>query len=239
MNEEKANTGWEEMIHLFPEKKQIDYVKLVTRLEKPKGKVDVVLDTDTYNEIDDQFALAYLIKSEDRLNLQAVYAAPFYNHHSSGPGDGMEKSYHEIMKVLDLMGRQEYKEVTYRGSTAYLPGEEEAVDSPAARDLVRRAMEREEDNPLYVVAIGAITNIASAILMEPKIIDRIVVVWLGGNALDWHDNHEFNLYQDVAAARIIFGSGVPLVQLPCMGVVSSFATTGPELTHWLKGKNAL
>lgn len=239
MGEEKKKTDWAEMIHLFPEKKQIDQSRLGSRLEKPKGKVDVILDTDTYNEIDDQFALAYLIKSDDKLNLEAIYASPFYNHHSSGPGDGMEKSYQEIMKVLDLMERPEFKEVTYRGSTTYLPSEEEAVDSPAARDLVRRAMERDEDNPLYVVAIGAITNIASAILLEPEIIKKIVVVWLGGNALEWHDNHEFNLYQDVAAARIIFGSGVPLVQLPCMGVVSAFATTGPELTYWLKGKNAL
>ena len=148
MGEEKKKTDWAEMIHLFPEKKQIDQSRLVSRLEKPKGKVDVILDTDTYNEIDDQFALAYLIKSDDKLNLEAIYAAPFYNHHSSGPGDGMEKSYQEIMKVLDLMERPEFKEVTYRGSTTYLPSEEEAVDSPAARDLVRRAMERDEDNPL-------------------------------------------------------------------------------------------
>lgn len=56
---------------------KVDNEKLVRRLKKPKGKVDVVLDTDTYNEIDDQFALAYLIKSEDKLNLKAIYAAPF------------------------------------------------------------------------------------------------------------------------------------------------------------------
>ena len=52
-------------------------VDLIKRLEKPKGKVDVVLDTDTFNEIDDQFALAYLIQSSEKLNLKAVYAAPF------------------------------------------------------------------------------------------------------------------------------------------------------------------
>lgn len=221
------------------EKMRMDNTKLIARLEKPKGKVDVILDTDTYNEIDDQFALAYLIKSKEKLNLQAIYAAPFYNHHSSGPKDGMEKSYKEILKILELMDRQEFKEVTYKGSESYLPSEEEAVVSPAAQDLVRRAMEREEENLLYVISIGAITNIASAILMKPEIIHKIVVVWLGGNALDWHDNYEFNLYQDVAAARIVFGCGVPLVQLPCMGVVSAFATTEPELTRWLKGKNAL
>ena len=33
---------------------------LLNRLKRPEGKIDVVLDTDTYNEIDDQFALAYL-----------------------------------------------------------------------------------------------------------------------------------------------------------------------------------
>ncbi|MFQ7549915.1 MAG: hypothetical protein ACLRMZ_05970 [Blautia marasmi] len=60
---------WEEV--------RLDTATLLKRLEKPKGKVDVVLDTDTYNEIDDQFALAYLIKSNEKLNLQAVYAAPF------------------------------------------------------------------------------------------------------------------------------------------------------------------
>lgn len=212
---------------------------LLKKLEKPTGKIDLVIDTDTFNEIDDQYALAYLIKSEDKLNLKAIYAAPFSNEKAEGPGDGMEKSYEEIMRILKLLGREDYCEITYKGSRSYLPNEQEAVESPAARNLVERAMEREEDNPLYVVAIGAITNVASAILMEPRIIDRIVLVWLGGNAHEWPNNLEFNLYQDVAAARIVFGCGVPLIQLPCSGVVSSFRTTGPELEYWLRGKNAL
>ncbi len=55
------------------EKSNIDNAKLVMRLQKPKGKVDVVIDTDTYNEIDDQFAVAYLIKSDEKLNLKAIY----------------------------------------------------------------------------------------------------------------------------------------------------------------------
>jgi hypothetical protein len=32
---------------------------LIQKLKWPVGKVRVVLDTDTYNEVDDQFALAY------------------------------------------------------------------------------------------------------------------------------------------------------------------------------------
>ena len=37
------------------------------RLAPPKGKVHVVIDTDTYNEVDDQFALAYALMSPMQL----------------------------------------------------------------------------------------------------------------------------------------------------------------------------
>jgi inosine-uridine nucleoside N-ribohydrolase len=100
-------------------------------------------------------------------------------------------------------------------------------------------MNYSEDKPLYIIAIGAITNVASAILMKPEIINRIVIVWLGGHAHSWPHTREFNMYQDVAAARIVFGCGAALVQIPCMGVASSFSTSGPELEHWLRGKNEL
>jgi inosine-uridine nucleoside N-ribohydrolase len=151
----------------------------------------------------------------------------------------MEKSYNEIFKILSLMKRDDLKPLVKRGSTKYLPSEKEPLDSEAARELASLAMNYSEEGPLYVIAIGAITNIASAILMKPEIINRIVVIWLGGNALHWPDNIEFNIKQDVAAARVIFNSGAAVVQLPCMGVVTEFAASGPELEYWLRGKNAL
>ena len=205
-------------------------------LERPTGLVDLVLDTDAYNEIDDQYAIAYAIRATDRLNLLALYAAPFFNANSASAEDGMEKSYDEILNLLKLTGT-EYP--VHRGSPVYLPDEKTPVDSPAARDLVERAKSYSPEKPLYVVAIGAITNVASALLMEPSIADNIVVVWLGSHALEWPENAEFNIKQDVAAARVVFGSGAPLVMLPCRGVVSSFTTTGPELDYWLRGKNDL
>ena len=63
------------------------------RLAYPPGKIRMVLDTDTYNEIDDQFAVVYALLSPELLKVEAIYAAPFSNDNSSGPGDGMEKSY--------------------------------------------------------------------------------------------------------------------------------------------------
>lgn len=239
MSKDEAKKEWEAFTSASVSKSQADQAKLISRLKKPEGKVDVVIDTDTYNEIDDQFALAYLIKSDEKLNLKAIYAAPFFNSKSSGPADGMEKSYQEILRVLTLMEREDLKEVVFRGSTEYMPSEDEPVLSDAAKDLAERAMNYTEENPLYVIAIGAITNVSSALLLKPEIKDRMVLIWLGGNATHWPHNKEFNLYQDVAGARIVFGCEVPLVQLPCMGVVSAFTTSGPELEYHLRGKNKL
>jgi len=219
--------------------KRIEETTLLKMLEKPIGKVDIVLDTDTFNEIDDQYALAYLMKSSDNLSVKAIYAAPFLNEKSVSPSDGMEKSYKEIMRVLSLMNKEKFKECVLKGSRQFLPSEDQAVQSPAAVDLAKRAMNYCSDNPLYVVAIGAITNIASAILINPEIIDKVVIVWLGGHALHWPNTKEFNLYQDVASARVVLGCGVPVVLLPCKGVVSEFRISGPELEHHLRGKNEL
>ncbi|MBQ3079943.1 MAG: nucleoside hydrolase [Clostridia bacterium] len=212
---------------------------LLRKLEVPTGIVDAVIDSDTFNEIDDQFAITYMLKSDERINVCALYAAPFFNENSTGPEDGMEKSYNEMITLLTLTGRDDLKKSTFKGSRSYMPDENTFVPSEAASDLARRAMNYTSEKPLYVVSIGAITNVASAIVMNPEIIDRIVIVWLGGHALEWPDTAEFNMRQDVAAARIIFGCGAALVQLPCAGVVDHFTISEPELNYWIKGKSPI
>lgn len=213
--------------------------QLLKNLQVPAGPIDVVLDTDTYNEIDDQFALSYLLRSGEKLTVKALCAAPFFNDNSTSPEDGMERSYREIFNLLHLAEREDLNPIVFEGSRTYLPDERTPVDSPAAHELVRLAKGYSPEKPLYVVAIGAITNVASALLMDPAIKNNIVIVWLGGHALEWPETGEFNMMQDVAAARVVFGCGAPVVQLPCMGVVDHFYATGPELRYWLGGKNAL
>ena len=213
------------------------YEDITRRLEPVEGRVDAVLDTDAYNEIDDQFALSYMLAYPERINLLAVTAAPFFNERSSSPEDGMLKSYEEIIKVARLCGREDAEELAYVGARGYLPNENEPVDSPAARRIVSLAMDHSVENPLYVVAIGAITNVASALIMEPAIKQNIVIIWLGGHSLEWPSTDEFNMRQDVAAARAVWRSASPLVILPCMGVVSAFSVSGPEFETWLLGKN--
>lgn len=213
--------------------------QFLTNLLPPTGPVDVVLDTDAYNEVDDQYAIAYLVRSSDRLTVKGFCAAPFFNAIVASPEEGMEKSYDEIFHILSLTGRGDLHSLVHKGSTAYLPDEQTPVDSDAARFLVRLSKDYSAEKPLYIVAIGAITNVASALLLDPTMSERTVVVWLGGHAHHWIDTLEFNMKQDVAAARVVFDSGVPLVQLPCRGVVDHFSTTQWELEHWLGDKNTL
>lgn len=207
--------------------------KRLRRLERPTGTIRIVLDTDTYNEIDDQFAVVYAFKSPERMKVEALYAAPFHNERSDGPSDGMEKSYQELLRITKLLPEAEGVPI-YRGSEDYLPDAQTPVESEAARDLARRALASTEEDPLYVVAIGAITNVASALLMEPSIAERIVVVWLGGHTFGWSDTNEFNMMQDYAASSIILNSGVPLVLVPCFGVSSHLQTTLSEIRDYVK-----
>lgn len=206
------------------------------KLLKNGKRKPVILDTDTFNEVDDQYALAYAMLSSDTVDLRAITAAPFQNSRAATPAYGVEQSYAEALRIRNFVDATSTIPV-YMGSATYLPSKAEPVRSDAAEAIVR--LVRESDELMYIVAIGAITNVASAILMAPDIVEKAVVVWLGGHALHWKNNHEFNLYQDVPAAQVVFDSGIPLVQIPCCGVCTEFLTTVPELKHYLSNKNDL
>jgi len=210
----------------------------IKMLDSPSSRpVRMVFDTDTYNEIDDQFALVYALISPE-LDVKAVYAAPFHNSRSTGPKDGMEKSYEEILRILDKLDRSA-KGFAFKGSTSYLTNPKKPERSQAALDLVKRAKKSSPDDPLYVAAVGAITNVSNAILIDPSIIKNIVVVWLGGNGHNWSHQREFNFRQDLNASRVIFDSGVPFVQLPCTPVVTHFRTTVPEMERYVGGRGPI
>lgn len=206
---------------------------LETLLSK-KGVVKTILDTDTYNEIDDQFALVQMLLSKERIDVISINAAPFsMNNRSDDPQKGMELSYEEIFRLLKKINFKKNNFV-FKGSTKYVGFDKKPIDSPAADNIIENALKCSESDPLYVVAIGAITNVASAILKEPEIINKIVVVWLGGNALYWPENNEFNLKQDIGGAQVLFDSGVSLVLVPCKGVTSHLISTVPEIEKYIE-----
>ncbi len=210
-------------------KKYLDMLRNGTRKK-------IILDTDCYNEIDDQFALAYLMRSPEKVEILSVNAAPFKNSRAETPGEGMIKSYNEIFRIMKLVDENADLPV-YRGSTEFMTSVDKPIESEAADNIINTVMN--SDETVWIVAIGAITNVASAIVKCPELAKRAVLIWLGGHALHWQDTKEFNLKQDIPAAQVVFNSKIPLIQIPCNGVCTEFVTTVPELEHYLGGKNEL
>ena len=60
-----------------------------------------------------------------------------------------------------------------------------------------------KNDKTYILEIGEITNVALAIKKEPKIINKIEVIWLGKNQLGYKDNLEYNFGQDVDAVKVV------------------------------------
>ena len=229
-------------------------------LEAPSKPVSVVLDTDAKNEIDDQFAIVYSLLSPEDVRVEAFHAAPFKNLTTGylDPALGMEASYQEICTLLEKLDVTDRVPV-FRGSRAPLTSPDEPQDSDAAENLVRLAL-RDREAPLYVVALGAVTNVVSAMLMAPEIRERIVVLWLGAHPpyWDWRlraqigcPNHfeaeqgygvggwEFNLSNDPFGAMALFDSDVPLVWVPCKNVTEHLRTVPGEIEHYVRNHGAI
>ena len=214
---------------------------LESRLSLPSGRVGIVIDTDAYNEVDDQFAIAYALLASERLNVEAIYAAPFTNARAETPAAGMEQSYAEIQRLLDVLdlpaGRFDRKQA-YRGAKTYLPNRGLPRSNPAAADIVRRGL-TDRDEHLIVVALGAPTNVAAAILLEPKLIDRLTVVWLGTQPYSSPQAGDFNTRQDVRASQLMFDSGVALINISGFNVSEHLRTSIPELERHVKGRSPI
>ncbi len=114
----------------------------------------------------------------------------------NGPDAGMEQSYQEILTVYEKVGADPDGQVL-RGSNRFLSSAADPVQSPAAQHLIERAMQ-DRHRPLYVVAIGAVTNVVSALLLEPRILDRIVVIWTASYpSVSPVATHSFNLWNRI------------------------------------------
>jgi purine nucleosidase len=155
------------------------------------------------------------------------------------PELGMERSYQEILTVFGKLGVDPGARVL-RGSTGYLRAFDAPCRSDAAEHLVQCALATPPDDPLYVVALGCLTNVASALLLAPEITERIIVVWTAGYPSHApHTNYAFNLEQDVLAATVVLDSGAPHVYLPGYHVGAQLRLSTPEVERYVAGRGAI
>ena len=100
----------------------------------------------------------------------------------------------------------------FMGSARPLADENTPNICPGAQFIVDEAM-KDDSRPLFIAMQGAITDLASAILMEPKICERMTAIWIGGGVYP-EGGFEFNLMQDINAANVVMKSKMPLWKVP-------------------------
>lgn len=286
----------------FPKLTDKQLTEILTPPVQRQQPLRVVVDTDFDNEIDDHFALAWLLLQYlqpstqlNQIDLQAVCIAPFSfktrlddlikayeiylkpiddrtkceqkylsgyeariesilaldttpldlanNPHLNGAeGYGVQESYESVLKLFELMGLSaEGSNKVFKGATKFMPSPDQAVDSEAVRHLVELALKASPEDPLYIVAMACPTNIASALLIEPKILPNIVVIWDAGFPTNVHDraNNSLNLDEDLYASQLLFSSGVPLVYIPGFYIAEQLNMSLPDVETWFKNSGTV
>lgn len=198
------------------------------------NKCKVILDTDTLNEADDLFAIAYMFKSHDIFDVQAITIAPFkHSMWKKTVSESIDVSYDETCKLYDYLNISDKSNI-YKGSRDYYSNGYLECNE-AVRKIVEIANKNEKT---YILAAGCLTNVAIAINLYPEIINKIEVIWIGTNFL-FGRNKDFNFNQDVEAVRYVFNSKVKLTVIPCSPISSNLMTSIFELEYELKGTNEL
>jgi inosine-uridine nucleoside N-ribohydrolase len=204
---------------------------------QPTRRRRVIIDTDAKNEADDQFAIVHALLSPT-LDVRGLVPAHFGTRRSNR---SMEESREEIDLLLKLMDSTGGVPVA-NGAATPIPDATAPADSPGARLIIEESKLASDDDKLYVAFLGPLTDMASAILLDPEIVDRpVVVIWIGGVGYDGLESYpgiEFNLSNDITAANVVYDSGITVWQVPT-NVYSQVSVSYTELEEKIGGTSDL
>lgn len=198
-------------------------------------KPHVYIDTDTANEVDDPFAIyrALLAPEFNVVGLSSAgWGAPNVFGNNTRTSQKMNE---ELLALLKLGDRVSHP----IGALRPMPEASTPVDSPAARDLIAKAKAMPGGRELQVFVLGAYTTVASALLMDPGIKDKIAVHVMGFRYDDKRlTPSEFNTMGDLHAAAHLLRSGVELkiMQNTALG---DFVWSKAEVDAHFKGKGGV
>lgn len=168
--------------------------------------VRLIVNTDAKNEADDQLAIVQALLSPKFENAGMIAA-----HYGTRHEDSMERSFKELEVIFDKMHFPK-ENMIFHGAPHAIPDKTTPVVSEGAELIVREAM-KDDDRPLFAIFLGPLTDLASALLMEPKIASRMTAIWIGGGRYP-AGGPEFNLGNDINAANVVFQSKMEIWQVP-------------------------
>jgi inosine-uridine nucleoside N-ribohydrolase len=200
--------------------------------QNPAARIPVVLSTDVGNEIDDQWTITYLLLQRrfDVLGVMSAYAPTI-----TAPAG--HTSYRILVDVVEnRLGMKRHPPLIEGGSVP-LENAKTPRPSPAVNFLIETSRRFSKDNRLTVLMIGAGTDIASAILTDPKIVERVRIIQMGFT--DEEGGNEFNVANDVHAVQAILDSNVPLVIGPGKVCRASLSLTFDQAREMLAKRGAI
>ncbi|EIM30036.1 nucleoside hydrolase [Microvirga lotononidis] len=192
----------------------------------------LILNTDAKNEADDQYTIVHALLTPT-FDFHGIIPAHFGSIKSK---TSLRDSHDEVMKILDLMNLKDRVRVE-PGAEGSMPDEKTPMASAGARLIIEEGM-KDDPRPLYVAFLGPLTDMAAALLMEPRLNERnICVVWIGGG--QWPvGGREYNLSNDIHAANVVMKSKVQLWQIP-MSVYRMMAVSYAELMERVYDRGAI
>ncbi len=168
------------------------------------GKTSVILSTDVGNEIDDQWAITYMLLSPS-FDVQAILSA----HGPSLPDPSAHVTYEILLDLVERRLGMLTHPPLFEGSSLPLADDRTPIDNPGVDFIIETSKNFSSDHRLVVLTIGAATDVASAILKDPTIVNRISVVAMGFTSLT-EGGHEYNVENDPRAWQVILDSNVPV-----------------------------
>ncbi|MEM8488184.1 MAG: nucleoside hydrolase [Bacteroidota bacterium] len=170
-----------------------------------RDPLPLIIDADTANEVDDLFALAVGLLAPE-LNIVGVTSAQWHTS-PQAPADTVGKSQafnEDIMRLMDKLSVPHPQ-----GSNHPMVKPHRAQPSDAAQFIIAQAMAMPDGEKLHVAILGPATNLASAVVMEPAIIPKVVANYLGF----WHNpetntwsKREFNTNNDPNAVDALINT---------------------------------
>jgi purine nucleosidase len=164
----------------------------------------VLLDSDANNELDDQHAIAYLLFSGDAFDVEGITV-----NRTRGGGD-VELQAQEAERIVTLAGLRRVFPVIRgaNGSFAEIAPHirEKRFDGHAAVDAIIEQAKASTSQPLVLLPVGKLTNVALALLKDPSIASKVRIVWLGSN---YPEPGEYNQENDEGALQYVLDADVP------------------------------
>ena len=186
-----------------------------------KPRMRIIIDNDFGGDPDGLFQLVQHLLSPS-VEIRGIIGS----HLKAGDGFDSSKetatnAKKKIEEVLNIMNIGKTFSV-YQGSNNALENDSTAQHSDAANAIIKEAMREDTKLPLYIVCGAGLTDIASAYLQEPKIANRLTLIWIGGPEYaelaippPGYTSLEYNLAIDLKAGQLIFNkSAMPVWQIP-------------------------